>query len=134
MELLISMRVCLRRLGASRPRVDDMNLDTISVVEASWLERPFDEGEVMAALKLLNGDKAPGPDGMSLAFIQRCWGVVKEEVLGMFQHFWMYGEFKRSLNASFVALIPKKGGAEDIRDFRPISLWGELTSCWPKCW
>ena len=32
--------------------------------------------------------------------------------------------FERSLNATFVALIPKKLGAEDIRDFRPISLIG----------
>ena len=30
--------------------------------------------------------------------------------------------FKRSLNATFVTLIPKKHGADEIKDFRPISL------------
>lgn len=33
---------------------------------------------------------------------------------------------ERSANATFIALIPKKGGAVDIRDFRPISLVGSV--------
>ena len=31
-----------------------------------------------------------------------------------------------SLNATFIALIPKKNGASNIRDFRPISLVGSV--------
>ena len=36
------------------------------------------------------------------------------------------GRFVRSLNATFLVLISKKGGMEDLRDFRPISLVGGL--------
>ena len=32
----------------------------------------------------------------------------------------------RSINATFVVLNPKKGGAEDCKDFRPISMVGGL--------
>ena len=32
----------------------------------------------------------------------------------------------RSLNSTFLVLVPKKGGAEDFKDFRPISLVGSL--------
>ncbi|RVW34516.1 hypothetical protein CK203_115335 [Vitis vinifera] len=32
----------------------------------------------------------------------------------------------RGINASFLVLIPKKGGTEDLKDFRPISLVGSL--------
>lgn len=32
----------------------------------------------------------------------------------------------KNLNATFLVLIPKKGGVEDLKDFRPISLVGEL--------
>jgi hypothetical protein len=34
--------------------------------------------------------------------------------------------FKKSLNASFIALISKKAGAIDTSDFRPISLIGRV--------
>jgi hypothetical protein len=36
--------------------------------------------------------------------------------------FHAHSYFKKSLNASFITLIPKKAGAIDISDFRPISL------------
>ena len=32
----------------------------------------------------------------------------------------------KSINASFMVLIPKKGGVEDLKDFRPTSLVGSL--------
>uniref|UniRef100_A0A7N2KUK5 Reverse transcriptase zinc-binding domain-containing protein n=1 Tax=Quercus lobata TaxID=97700 RepID=A0A7N2KUK5_QUELO len=35
-------------------------------------------------------------------------------------------KFEKSLNATFIALIPKKNGAPNIRDFRPISLVGSV--------
>ena len=34
----------------------------------------------------------------------------------------MAGSFEKSLNATFLALIPKKVGAVEVKDFRPISL------------
>ncbi|KAH7856525.1 hypothetical protein Vadar_002478 [Vaccinium darrowii] len=51
-----------REEEAYRPRVDGTEFDNISGEDASWLERPFEEAEVAAALKALNGDKAPRPD------------------------------------------------------------------------
>ncbi|KAG5544111.1 hypothetical protein RHGRI_016756 [Rhododendron griersonianum] len=53
-----------REEGVGCPRVDELEFDIISVEDASCLERPFDEEEVVAALKSINGDKAPGPDGI----------------------------------------------------------------------
>ena len=44
----------------------------------------------------------------------------------MFEDFYESGMFVRSLNSIFIVLIPKKGVAEDFRDFRPISLVGSL--------
>lgn len=48
---------------------------------------------------------------------------MKEEVLAFFQDFFEHNLFVKSLNATFLDLIPKKG-AEDLTDFRPISLVG----------
>ena len=41
-------------------------------------------------------------------------------------YFHEMGSFKRSLNVTFLALIPKKSNAVEMKDFRPISLVGGL--------
>ena len=43
-----------------------------------------------------------------------------------FKEFYEKKKFVRSLNATFLVLIPKKGNVEDIKDYRPISLLGSL--------
>ena len=46
--------------------------------------------------------------------------------MDLFKEFFEKGTFTKSLNATFLVLIPKKGGAEDLGQFRPISLVGSL--------
>ena len=43
-----------------------------------------------------------------------------------FRDFHERGRFVKSLNATFLVLVPKKRGAEDLKDFRLISLVGNL--------
>ncbi|RVW77557.1 putative ribonuclease H protein [Vitis vinifera] len=62
----------------------------------------------------MNGDKAPGPDGFKVAFWQSCWETVKEDVLDIFKEFHEQNSFIKSLNNTFLVLLPKKGGAEDL--------------------
>ena len=40
----------------------------------------------------------------------------------VFHHSHVTGRFEKSLNATFITLIPKKAAAVEIKDFRPISL------------
>ena len=101
-----------------------LQLEQISQQEAENLEIPFSETEVHSALLEMNGDKAPRPDGFTMAFWQSCWDFVKDEILEMFKEFHEQSSFLKSLNNTFLILIPKKGGAEDLGDFRPISLLG----------
>ena len=90
------------------------------------LEIPSTKGEMFTALSDLGKDKAPGLDGFTMAFWLFCWDVVKIEIMGFFREFHERGKFVKSLNATFLVLVPKKGGAEDLKDFRPISLVGSL--------
>ena len=64
--------------------------------------------------------------GFTLAFWQSCWEFIKEEILEMFKEFYEHSSFLKSLNNTFLVLSPKKSGAEDLGDFRPISLLGGL--------
>jgi hypothetical protein len=77
---------------------------------------------LLEVVKALNDDKASNPDDFSLAFFQSCWEVLKEDVMNVFHEFHDQGKFERSLNTSFIALIAKKVGAMDSKDFRPISI------------
>jgi hypothetical protein len=109
-----------------RIRVDDLEFDQILEHEAGWLEREFDEAEVRKVVFAMNGDKAPGPDGFSIAFFQACWDIVKEDIMKIFSGFHAEGKFEASLNSTFISLIPKIPGASEMKDFRPISLVGGI--------
>jgi hypothetical protein len=74
----------------------------------------------------LKGDKAPGPDGFSMAFFQACWEVLSPDIMEVFSDFHERGAFEKSLNTSFISLIPKIPGANSLKDFRPISLVGGI--------
>ena len=52
--------------------------------------------------------------------------MVEVDVIAVFKHFHKYSMFERSLNASFLSLIPKKNNAIDVKDFWPISLVGSV--------
>ena len=98
-----------------------MEFDRIGREKAARLEEMFSMEEVYLALLELNGDKAPGPDGFPIAFWQFCWDFVKDEIIGFFKDFFERWKFVRSLNSTFLVLVPKKGGADDLCDYRPIS-------------
>ena len=53
---------------AHRPALDDVDFFSISMEDASWLDRPFEEEEVFEVINDFNGEKAPSPDGFSMAF------------------------------------------------------------------
>ena len=68
------------------PTLNGLDFDRIGVEEATSLE-VFIVEDVFSALLKLNGDKAPGLDGLSLAFWQFYWDFVKVEVIGFFKEF-----------------------------------------------
>ena len=109
-----------------RPFMEGLEFDQIDGSERGWLERRFEKEEILLTLNELAGDKAPSPDSFSMAFFHHCWRVVERDVLAVFKEFYHHSKFEKSLNATFIALIPKKNDASNIRDFRPISLVGSL--------
>ena len=44
----------------------------------------------------------------------------------MFTNFFETRKLLKNLNTTFLVMVPKKGGAEDFRDYRPIGMVGSL--------
>ncbi|WMV42285.1 hypothetical protein MTR67_035670 [Solanum verrucosum] len=109
-----------------RPQFIARNDKMISEGDNIMLQSQFTEDEIKDCVMACAGDKAPGPDGYTMAFFITCWEVVKKEVVAAVQNFHDHGIFERSFNATFIALIPKKIGAKELTDFRPISLIGSI--------
>jgi spermidine synthase len=87
--------------------VDGLSFLSIDADESIWLEREFEE-EVWDVVRDMNEDKAPGPDCFTMAFFQKCWKILKNDLMVVFAEFHNRGHFEKSLNATFVSLIPKK--------------------------
>jgi hypothetical protein len=105
--------------------VDSLSFLSIDADKRIWLEREFEEKGVWDVVRDLNGDKAPGPNSFTMAFFQKCWEIVKNALMAVFAEFHNRSRYEKSLNATFVSLIPKKTCAMDVKDFRPTSLVGE---------
>ncbi|RVX13214.1 hypothetical protein CK203_017852 [Vitis vinifera] len=68
-------------------RVEGLDWSPISSESASRLESPFTEEEISKAIFQMDRDKAPGPDGFTIAVFQDCWDVIKEDLVRVFDEF-----------------------------------------------
>ena len=102
-------------------RVEGLDWSPISEESASRLDSPFAEEEISKVIFQLNRDKAPSPDGFTIAVFQDCWDLIKEDLVRVFVEFHSSGIINQSTNV-FIVLLPKKSMTKKISDFRPISL------------
>lgn len=90
------------------------------------LEAEFTESEVVAAINNCDGNKAPRPDGFNLMMFQKCWQIIKGDVMQFMREFHTNSKLVLGINSSFVALLPKNENPSSLSDFRPISFIGSL--------
>lgn len=51
-----------------------------------------EEKEVRTALFHMHLDKSPGPNGMTPGFFQKCWKIVKQDIVDIVNNFFETGE------------------------------------------
>lgn len=84
---------------------------------AFWLGRFFKEIEVHVVMRKLIKDKVLGPDRLFVGFFQFRWNVVNEDLIKVFEKLFSVGRFKKNLNITFIALIPKMIRALEAKDY-----------------
>ena len=92
----------------------------------------FHAWEVELALKQMAPLKAPGPDGMPPLFYQNFWELVSGDVIHDILCFLNTGSLPKSLNHTFITLIPKTKNLESVTEYRPISLCNVLYKIFSK--
>ncbi|XP_075497741.1 uncharacterized protein LOC142534974 [Primulina tabacum] len=111
-----------KKSGGDGSGLDGVEWRPVTLMKAEQLERPFSEEEIRGAVLECDGAKAPGPDGFTLAFYQKSWDTIKDDLLKVFGEFYDDGIVNGKTNETYICLIPKKKDATKIKDFRPISL------------
>ena len=108
----------------------DLNFVGMETHDLADLELIFTEEEVWNTIKELPPDRARGPDGFIAAFYQKAWSIIKNDVMAVFLKLYAGdGRGFNKLNRAHIVLIPKKPEAEEVGDFRPISLTHRQKIC-----
>ncbi|PKU73637.1 Putative ribonuclease H protein [Dendrobium catenatum] len=65
---------------------------------------------------------APGPDGYTFEFYKSTWNTIGSQLTDAVMSFFSTGSMPKHAKATAIALIPKRPHAQDIADYKPISL------------
>ena len=84
------------------------DLPQISEEENKILTQDFSEKEVFEAIKNMEHNKAPGPDGFPAEFYQNFWGMLKADLMAMFAQLRAGNLPLFKLNFGIITLLPKK--------------------------
>lgn len=111
-------------LGTKSNRGCTLDWDSMELGQIEdTLDQAFSLEEIKAAMDDLPMEKAPGPDGFTGGFYKKCWEIIKYDLLAAMASFHglRTGPLD-ALNEANIVLIPKAETAEQLKDFRPISL------------
>lgn len=114
-----------KAVGRGNARTQDFNWADLDMghTDLEGLDAPFTEEEAKSAINHMPCNKAPSPDGFTGAFCKCCWGIIKTEVMNAIHNFGnLHVDNFQWLNSANIVLLPKKNGAGDITEFRPIRL------------
>jgi hypothetical protein len=97
--------------------------EIVSAKENTDLVFPFFEEEIRGVVFGCYPKGAPSPDGLPFLFYQKYWSVIKQDLISMFSDFQEGKLDLFRLNFTMLSLIPKIEGADEMKSFRPISLF-----------
>ena len=76
-------------------------------LENKTLVERFTEEEVRTTIFQMEHNKVPGPDGFPAKFYQAFWGIIKDDLMALFEDFHNGTLRLFSLNFGTIILLPK---------------------------
>ena len=108
---------------------------TCPTVDPSFVEdliKPITNECILATLKSLKPNKAPGPDGFNKEFFIATWDILGPDFCEAVKSFFATSTMHKGVNSTLIALVPKVRTPSSMRDFRPISLCSTMYKCISK--
>jgi len=106
--------------------VDQMLNAGFRTVAEPWrdlLDRPITLEELKTVVHRGAGNKAPGNDGIGLAFFFKVnWDIIKNNMLALFNQMYNNSKIRDQQKHGLVVCIPKKTVPTQPADYRPITL------------
>jgi hypothetical protein len=94
----------------------------LSNIERDTLEEEVTMEELTKSMEASNFDSAGGWDGISFKVLRKYWGVIGPLMLKMVNEIFRAGELPETFKLGLIKVIPKKGNAKKVEDWRPITL------------
>lgn len=87
-----------------------------------FLDSPLNATEISKALKKMQNNKSPGPDGIIVELYKLYWNVIGDDLYDVLINGLENKQLAYSQYLAVIILLYKKGPRPDIRNWRPISL------------
>ncbi|XP_058766469.1 uncharacterized protein LOC131640079 [Vicia villosa] len=110
----------------SRPILEGLTCSRLEGRDKDGLEILFMEKEVKEAVWSCDENKSSGPNGISLDFFKKNWGVVKEDVMRFVGDFHSKAILTKACTSSFINLIPKLSNPQLLSQYRITCLVSSL--------
>ena len=81
-----------------------------------------DMDELKKVVFSMNPNSAAGPDGMNGYFFQKCWNIIKNDLIEVVHAFFSGQMIPRYFSHSCIVPLPKVNNPNKLTEFRPISL------------
>ncbi|GKD24600.1 putative reverse transcriptase domain-containing protein [Tanacetum coccineum] len=102
--------------------------------KADYMVHDVSNDEVKSVIFSMGGDRAPGPDGFTVAFFKKACDVVGEDITCVVRDFFSNGKLLKEYNHTIISLIPKiianriKEGLSDIVSINQSVVPGRMIS------
>ncbi|XP_075089930.1 uncharacterized protein LOC142171470 [Nicotiana tabacum] len=92
-----------------------------------WLDNDLlnaipDDEEIRNVIFSINASSAAGPDGFNGTFYQKCWNIIKYDIIDFVQDFFNGKGMTKFYTHTCLIPIPKVDSPTSFSEFRPISL------------
>ena len=111
-----------------------IDLPVVNIFQNPFLNNLiFTPSDVLNVLLKLNPTKASGHDGLDARVLKECAHVLAPSLTRIFNYSFQNGIFPKSWKLANVIPIHKGGSAQDVRNYRPVSLTCIVSKIFERC-